>query len=160
MTIVHGKVSAAEAPSDPAKVGGPDWNDAHCYGAGALVPVAVYECQYNGSTGDIYYDRQSPTPIFGVMATKSAPGLWLMAVDAAPVNVAADHEVVYFCCPMPRPLFTLAADTNFRCEYIPADGPEGADVLYFEIGTPDGVPFDPTGSIRITIQLWARVVPV
>ena len=159
MTIVHGKVSAAEAPSDPAKGGGPDWNDAHCYGAGALVPVAVYECAYDGSTGVLYFDRQSPVPAAGE-ATKSAAGEWLLPMDTTAVNVAADHALAYFYCPMPRPLFALPADTIFYFEHSPGAGAGGADALYFSIENTSTGPFDPTGSIRLTLQLWARVVPV
>jgi hypothetical protein len=36
MSLLHDKVSAAAASSDPAKVGGPDWNKDHVFDAGGI----------------------------------------------------------------------------------------------------------------------------
>lgn len=38
--IKHKKVSAAAAATDPAVVGGPDWNDDHGHAIGSIFPVA------------------------------------------------------------------------------------------------------------------------
>lgn len=159
MTIVHNKVSDADAPADPAKVGGPDWNEAHCYGAGALVPAVIFECAYN-TTGDLYFDRHSPTALFGEVAPKNWPGLWVMPFQSAPIPVADGCSILYVPVISVRPLFGLPAGTNITCGHAPGEGPGGTDVLYLMIDNAENEGFDPAGDIRLSIQIWARVVAV
>jgi len=61
MTIKHKKTAGPARQSDPAIIDGPDWDDNHLYGAGALFPFAFVTVNYYPSGNNLYVNGSRVT---------------------------------------------------------------------------------------------------
>jgi hypothetical protein len=68
MMFLHKKVSSASAPSDPEKIGGPDWNEAHALANGASLITAV----------GVFSISASAASFIGNDAVADGAGTWVM----------------------------------------------------------------------------------
>lgn len=148
MTIYHVKVSG-EPNTDPALVGGEDWDSAHALGEDTMLPVSAASLAWNSGYSTMGTNARSKGTS---LVTRDSAGVyyWSFNDGAPPIMNGTDRYYMAIHSASPRGSWP----SGWRSEVSVADG-----VVTLRVFDDTNTPADPTLSVDFAVTVFLSVDP-